>query len=122
MNKVKKLETLKIKLYLFELNLKEDKSYSLKATENDDSLVFVFQSKDALCRFLMDKNIDTSSSRINDIITHDLIMKEFVDGTVIVPKTLCQYLCNEAIKRVDKNLKHSKKLKNKVKYKLSVQH
>lgn len=122
MNKVKKLEALKIKLYLFELNLKEDKSYSLKATENDDSLVFVFQSKDALCRFLMDKNIDTSSPIINDIITHDLIIKEFIDGTVIVPKTLCQYLCNEAIKRVDKNLKNSKKLKNKVKYKLSVQH
>lgn len=70
----------------------------------------------------MDKNIDTSLLRINDIITHDLIMKGFADETVIVSKTLCQYLCNEAIKQVDKNLKYSKKLKNKVKYKISVQH
>lgn len=122
MSKISKLEALNIKLFLATLKLKEDKSYSLKETEIDESLVFVFKNKEALCRFLTDKNIDISSPQTKDIVNHDLIIKEFDNGTIICPKVLCQYLCTKAQEKVNKNLKHSKKIKSKVKFKTSYQY
>lgn len=119
MSKKAKSMPLSAKLYLFILNLKEDKNYNLNPTKEDESIVFVFKNKEALCRFLIDKNIDISSKRMADCIKYDLIMKEFEDGTVICPKTICQYFCGRATKTVEEKQQNSQRHKSIVKYRIS---
>ncbi len=118
MKKNSRISYLNVKIFLCTLHLKEDKSYSLAVSENDQQKVFIFKDEDSLCNFLIDKNIDTSSPRIEDIIKHDLIIKRFEDGTVICSKYLCQYLSQKAQEKVDL----VQKKKNRPKLKTSNKH
>lgn len=123
MNKILKLKKAKnkvnIKLFLLAVGLKEDPTYSLNNAEKETNQVFIFKNKEALCCFLIDRDIDTASPVIQDIINHDLIMKEFDDGTIICSKYLCKYLCDKASEQTAIIQEKSAKKKNKIKARIA---